>query len=355
MFSTENLITIEEILFISTVVTYLVSSSLYIWHLVRRNSFAARLGSILLLLGFLAQTVSLVLRWYSSGHAPMSDTYESLSVFSWGIVLAFLITERFYPVKSAAAIVVPSAFLVSFVGLMFYKDPNTDLAPALQSYWLWIHVSIAMIAYGLFALAFGSGFFYVIQEYLLKKNYDKVKSAFIILLALLGAIFGLWFGSWWAEPEFVSTATGGVDRVYASSDIIKILGSAGVGLLVGLAVGSLAGWGAARPAFSSRLPSLDVLDEVSYRSIAFGFPLLTIGIATGAYWAYFAWGRPWGWDPKETWSFITWLYYAAYLHTRFTLGWRGRHSALIAVTGMIVVLFTYFGVNFLLSGLHAYA
>ncbi|RJQ46137.1 MAG: c-type cytochrome biogenesis protein CcsB [Gaiellales bacterium] len=354
MLNTDNLVIAEEILFIATVITYLVSSVLYIWHLVTRNRRAVVMGFVLLALGLVAQTASLLLRWYTSGHAPMSDTYESLSLFAWGVVLAFIITERFYPVKSAGAIVVPSAFLISLVALIFYEDP-ADLVPALQSYWLWIHVSIAMIAYGLFALAFGAGFFYIVQEYLLKKQYENVKTAFVLLLAGLGAVLGLWFGSWWSEPEMVIDAAGNPDKIYAGIDIIKIIGSLAVGLLLGLILGSLAGRGAARPAFSTRLPSLDVLDEVSYRAIAIGFPMLTIGIATGAIWADIAWGRWWGWDPKETWSAITWFYYGAYLHTRLTLGWRGRHSALIAVTGMAVVLFTYFGVNFLLSGLHAYA
>ena len=354
MFNTDNLVTAEEVLFIATVATYAVSGGLYIWHLVTRNRSAVKMGYILLILGLVTQTASLLLRWYTSGHAPMSDTYESLSLFAWGVVLAFVIADRFYPVKSAGAIVVPSAFLISLVALIFYEDP-ADLVPALQSYWLWIHVSIAMIAYGLFALAFGAGFFYIVQEYLLKKNYDNVKVAFVLLLAALGGVLGLWFGSWWSEPEVVFDAAGNPDKVYATADVIKILSSLAVGLVVGMILGSLAGRGAARPAFSSRLPSLDVLDEVSYRAIALGFPLLTIGIATGAIWADIAWGRWWGWDPKETWSLITWLFYGAYLHTRLTLGWRGRHSALIAVTGMIVVLFTYFGVNFLLSGLHAYA
>jgi cytochrome c-type biogenesis protein CcsB len=102
-------------------------------------------------------------------------------------------------------------------------------------------------------------------------------------------------------------------------------------------------------------PDLKVLDEVNYKSIAVGFPLLSLGIITGAAWANYAWGTYWSWDPKETWSLITWFIYAAYLHARLTRGWQGRRAAWLSIIGFAAVVFTYFGVNFLLSGLHSYA
>lgn len=107
--------------------------------------------------------------------------------------------------------------------------------------------------------------------------------------------------------------------------------------------------------FVRRLPSLSALDVFNYRIIAIGFPLLTLGIIFGAVWAATAWGRPWGFDPKETWSAITWLIYAMYLHVRFLAGWKGRRAAIFAILGFLAVLFTYLGVNYLLPGLHSYA
>ncbi len=104
-----------------------------------------------------------------------------------------------------------------------------------------------------------------------------------------------------------------------------------------------------------RLPSLKVLDDLNYQALTFGFPMLTLGIITGAIWAEYAWGRYWGWDPKETWSLITWLLYAAMLHQRLTVGWRGRKAAIMAIVGFFSVLFTFLGVNFLLPGLHTYS
>ncbi len=102
------------------------------------------------------------------------------------------------------------------------------------------------------------------------------------------------------------------------------------------------------------LPSPAVLDEINYKAIVIGFPMLTLGIITGAAWANYAWGSYWTWDPKETWSRITWFVYAAFLHARFTRDWRGRKAAILSLVGFVAVLFTYFGVNYLISGLHSY-
>jgi cytochrome c-type biogenesis protein CcsB len=108
-------------------------------------------------------------------------------------------------------------------------------------------------------------------------------------------------------------------------------------------------------AITQRLPSLKVLDDMNYQCLTFGFPLLTLGIITGAIWAEYAWGRYWGWDPKETWSLITWFLFAALLHQRLTVGWRGRKAAIMAIVGFLAVLFTFLGVNLLLPGLHRYS
>ncbi|MDI6793655.1 MAG: c-type cytochrome biogenesis protein CcsB [bacterium] len=104
----------------------------------------------------------------------------------------------------------------------------------------------------------------------------------------------------------------------------------------------------------NRLPLKDRLDELNYQTIAIGFPFLTLGIITGAIWANYAWGTYWSWDPKETWSLITWFIYAAYLHVRLKRDWRGNKAAWLSISGFAAVIFTYFGVNFILSGLHSY-
>ncbi|SPF55562.1 Cytochrome c-type biogenesis protein CcsB [Candidatus Desulfosporosinus infrequens] len=105
----------------------------------------------------------------------------------------------------------------------------------------------------------------------------------------------------------------------------------------------------------SRFPALEVLDALAYKVVGFAFPLLTLCIITGAIWADYAWGTYWSWDPKETWSLITWIIYAGYLHARLMYGWRGKRAAWMAVFGFAAVLFTFFGVNYFLPGLHSYA
>jgi len=104
----------------------------------------------------------------------------------------------------------------------------------------------------------------------------------------------------------------------------------------------------------AKLPSLELIDELTYQMVVFGFLFLTIGIITGSVWANSAWGKYWSWDPKETWSLISWFVYAIFMHLRMMKGWHGKKLAIVSITGFISVLFTYFGVNFLLSGLHSY-
>ncbi len=106
--------------------------------------------------------------------------------------------------------------------------------------------------------------------------------------------------------------------------------------------------------FLGFVPATEILDEIGYKTIAIGFPLLTIGIVTGAFWANVAWGTYWSWDPKETWSLIVWLIYAAYLHARITRGWRGTRAAVLSIVGFSATIFCYLGVNLILSGLHSY-
>jgi len=105
---------------------------------------------------------------------------------------------------------------------------------------------------------------------------------------------------------------------------------------------------------SGRLPSLEALDHINYKCMSYGFPLLTLGIITGSLWAEMAWGSYWSWDPKETWSLITWIVYAILIHNRLTIGWRGRKTAYMMIAGFISVIFTFTGVNLFIGGLHSY-
>ncbi len=276
-------VTLEHYLYTVIFLAYMAAAILYTVCLGYRSSNIARSATFAAILGFIANTAFLALRWRISGHPPFVNGYEFLISFSWGITGIYLFTEWRYRLRIIGAFVMPVAWLLlAYIALLMPEQAKKagDLMPALQSNWLTFHVATAIASYGAFALSFGTGIMY-----LLKHKMEENQSA---------------------------------------SDFYK------------------------------RMPSLEVLDKISYNFIAAGFPLLSIVIVTGAIWAESAWGHYWSWDPKETWSLITWLVYAAYLHARFTRGWRGKKSAWMSILGFLFVLFTFFGVNYLLSGFHSY-
>jgi cytochrome c-type biogenesis protein CcsB len=271
----------SEILFSMTLWLYLCSTIFYTVYLIFKKREVGQLATATALIGLILNTLSLVFRYIESGHAPFSNQYESMVFFAWAIIFIYLIFEVKYKIKTLGAMTVFLGFLsISAASLLPRRYQAIEpLVPALQSYWLHIHVITTFLGYAGFA-----GSFVVSIIYLLKNSAEKKN----------------------------------------------------------------------RESFFSRFPELIVLDDISYKSIALGFPLLTIGILTGSIWANYAWGSYWSWDPKETWSLITWFIYAAYLHSRITKNWRGKKSAWLSLIGFTSVLFTYFGVNFILSGLHSY-
>ena len=246
--------------------------------------------------------IQLSFRWYISGHFPISNLYESLYFLAWGISLGQLITEREYRTPLIPVIAIPIELLT--VGFACFVLPDdlkisSSLVPALRSSWLVMHVSVVMLSYA--ALIIGS-----------------LLSASVLFINK-------------SEPLKIRSSSTGVGG-YKISNTINL-----------------------KDNFEtiSFSPS-EELDTLSYRSILVGFVLLTLGLITGAIWANEAWGTWWSWDPKETWAFISWLFYAAYLHMRISKGWQGRRPALLATTGFVVVLVCYLGVNFLGIGLHSY-
>ncbi len=238
--------------------------------------------------------------------------------------------------KAAAAVVFAGFALHTLALITRYIEagytPVTNLYESL-SFFAWILVGLLLI--------------------INRKYKVKVLGAFLTPLALICVLFGLALPqeivpiapvlkSFW-HPFHVFFAFVG-DAVFALAFCCGVMYLMQERLLKSQSAGAL----------TRRLPSLKVLDDLNYQSLIFGFPLLTLGIITGAIWAEYAWGRYWGWDPKETWSLITWFLYAALLHQRLAIGWKGRKPALMAMIGFLAVVFTFLGVNYLLPGLHAY-
>ena len=269
-------------------------------------SAAQRTGAVQLLVAVanLLLTAQLVLRWWESGHFPISNLYESLCFLAWACTLTQLLVERSWPSPIVSAAATPMGLgCIAFASFALPDQLQTSapLVPALRSSWLVMHVSVIMVSYA--ALLVGS----------------------LLSLAVLFTDRGEAL-----ELRSSSIGSGGYRKAVATTD-------AGVIQLQ-----------------SVQLSTNEQLDSLSYRTITVGFLMLTVGIVSGAVWANEAWGSYWSWDPKETWALICWLVYAAYLHTRLSRGWQGRRPALVAVVGLLVIAVCYIGVNLLGIGLHSY-
>jgi cytochrome c-type biogenesis protein CcsB len=260
-------------------------STLFYWiGLIGRSAAGGAIGSRLCWGGVLLGWTALLVRWYESyligpdiGHIPISNLYEVFVLFCLITALFHLYYEQRYATRQLGAFVmlIISAAVAFLLWYTVSRDAHEiqPLVPALQSWWMKIHVPANFIGYGTFALAA-----MVATAYLLKSH----------------------------------------------------------GYLV------------------DRLPSLELLDDVMYKSISAGFAFFTIATILGALWAAEAWGGYWSWDPKETWALIVWLNYAAWLHMRLMSGLRGRVAAWWALVGLLVTTFAFLGVNMFLSGLHSY-
>ena len=269
-----------------TTFIYFFAFMAYLLGMVMHRPFFSRLGTYVSLLGFVALTLGIILRWVESyklgiGHAPFSNLYESLVFFAWTLMFLYLLMEWRTKNRSIGTFVTPLAFLAlayaSFSpGISSHIQP---LVPALKSNWLISHVITCFFGYAAFALSFGISIMYLLK----RPDTSEERNLFLRLI-----------------------------------------------------------------------PSRAILDDLSYQMIVIGFLMLTLGIITGSVWAHSAWGSYWSWDPKETWSLITWLVYAAVIHARLVKGWTGKKIAILSIVGFACVLFTYFGVNYL-AGLHSYA
>jgi cytochrome c-type biogenesis protein CcsB len=249
---------------------------------VGRPERIGRMGAALLVLGALLQLSAIVLRGLAVHRAPWGNMYEYGMAVTFITVLTWLVVLRKFPVRHLTGFLLLPVVILMFINGTLLYTIAAPVQPALQSYWLVIHVAAAIIGSGVFLVP---GVASVL--YLFRAAYEK--------------------------------------------DGVKF----------------------AR--FASKLPEADVLDRIAYRTTIFAFPVFTFGVLCGAVWAESAWGRFWGWDPKETVAFIAWVVYAAYLHSRATAGWRGARAAAINIVGFAAMIFNLFFVNLVTAGLHSYA
>src|SRR3954468_13453 len=241
-----------------------------------------KMGASLLVLGALLQLSAIVLRGLAVHRAPWGNMYEYGMAVTFITVVTWIVVMGKFPVRHLTGFLLLPVVILMFINGTLLYTTAAPVQPALQSYWLVIHVSAAIIGSGVFLVP---GVASVL--YLFRAAYEKDETKF------------------------------------------------------------------AR--FASKLPAADVLDRIAYRTTIFAFPVFTFGVLCGAVWAESAWGRFWGWDPKETVAFIAWVIYAAYLHSRATAGWRGARAAAINIVGFAAIIFNLFFVNLVTAGLHSYA
>jgi cytochrome c-type biogenesis protein CcsB len=271
---------VDLIFFKISIVLYLGSSVGYLAFLVVPSFTRPTLGFWCGLAGFIAHSLSILHRAIFSGFFPLATPFDALSLFAWLVVGLFLLMQYKDHSPIFGCVAVPLAAVVLIFGSTISYQIKEPIVPILRSWWLPIHVILAVAGNGVFALMAIGGLMYIAQERLIKRK-----------------------------------RIGRMHRL---------------------------------------LPSLETLDTINRHGLPIGFFLLTLGIISGALWAGSAWGYYWSWDPKETWSLITWFLYAAMVHQRVVLGWRGRRAAILAILGFGLVMFTFVGVSALLGGHHGF-
>jgi len=352
---------------------YILAMIIYVIYLVVRKKSVGLAASIITIFGFICQTTALAMRWVNSYYfwmgshpnsgfieallrgAPLRNLYESLVFFVWSIILAHLLIEFKYKNRSLGAFVTPiAAMALLFINISGTSTEIQPLIPALQSNWLLFHVLLSFLGYAAFGVSFGAG-----AAYLATVTESKKELPYIIGSVIIGIFLVVLIGM---GIDFISLSAAERANLIQNHWLKATLRSDSGGVATAswiISIGLIAavwhfGLGL-KKVFSNLQLTAAMLDDIAYKSIAVGFPLFTVGgLIMGAIWANSAWGKYWTWDPKETWSLITWFVYALYLHARFVGGWRGKRVAILAIVGFVAVVFTYLGVNLVLSGLHAY-
>jgi cytochrome c-type biogenesis protein CcsB len=348
-------------------IAYILAMVAYMTYLAFKNSTIGIIATTITSIGFVSQSIAFFMRgkeFYDLGQLgnimraiPLTNLYESMVFFVWCLILGYLIIEWKYKNRSFGAFITPIAGMaLAFIDISGMSKDISPLIPALQSNWLLAHVVLSFIAYATFAIAFVTGIMYLAVTTDNKKSgayifWIVTSGIFAVILIAMGIDF-LAFKVASKSPEAFIKSYLFKATFRSDSDLIVLLSYV---VATAFIFGIWRYGYVLKKLIESFSISKDLLDDLTYKNIAIGFPVFTLGgLIFGAIWADQAWGRYWSWDPKETWSLITWLVYAFYLHARLLRGWRGKKIAIVSVIGFISTIFTYLGVNLLLSGLHAY-
>jgi cytochrome c-type biogenesis protein CcsB len=324
---------------------YLASFLLFTVYGATRGRKVGRVANVAIGVGFVLQTVGIVWRWKVSGHVPMANMYEYASLLSWMAVLSYLYIEFRYRKTIVGSFVAPVVVAVMTCASMLPKEISQQLMPALQSYWLAIHVSLAALGEGAFAVALAVSIMYLVKE---------KRSGGLGLRKAHASMRTKGQGIKASQRQMTAAGAGTGSGGIAVLDLDDPMDDAVESLMENVRKSPKKAKRGNGDDGDTVLPSLRLLDEINYRAVAIGYPLFTIGaLFAGAIWAYEAWGSFWSWDPKEVGALIIWLFYTAYLHARLQRGWSGRRAAWLSIAGFAIVILSFLG-NLWLSGNHAY-
>lgn len=311
-----------------------LSSVMSFWVFVSSNAFSKKrellqkIGIAVLLVGFVALTSAIVTRGLDANRFPLANLYESLLWFAWAIMGSYLLISRSYEIKHLGwlASLTAATFFLYGSWLPPSQHEIKPLVPALMSYWRQIHVPPLIISYAMFFIA---GLSALLQLWMAGRR----QSVFSSLLGFLAALSAIGLGT------FTDTDTFILQGLFVGGSLLGLVGA----------------WLRLNQIDRASEKWAELYDEVQYRAIMVGFPLLTIGIITGGLWANHAWGNYWSWDPKESMALVTWLGYAVYIHLRVHHEASAEKLSLVSVAGMLLTLLTYLGFNSLgFGGLHSY-
>ena len=318
-----DLARLSDTLFWVALVVYAASMALFFGHLGFRARRVGMLATLLAWGGAIVHAISVTARGLAAGRVPWGNMFEYSSLIGLLLVLTYLLViDRRLGLRQVGGFAM-GAGVLALASARFVYVPAGPLQPALNSYWLKIHVFAAITGSTLFGISF---IFTVLH--LMKARAER-RAGSVFAGSTVGAAYV-------GQSTERSTGEEGMPADHVSPDA------------------PAAGSGTRVAGIMARLPVADRLDGLAHSTIKVAFLIWTFAVLAGAVWAHEAWGRYWGWDPKETWAFVTWVIYAGYLHARATAGWKARRAAVISMIGFAAVLFTYFAVNLWIAGLHSY-
>lgn len=393
-----TMVSVSETLLFVAFVAYLVATFLF-GGAVKSSSASAtnsykrwgNLAIIVTIIGFVANLGYFITRWIAAGHAPVSNLFEFTTAFGMLVVGAFILIHFIYKTPALGLFALPIAVLIIAYASMFPKD-ITPLIPALKSHWLTIHVITAALGEAILAISAVAGLIWLLKNIDLTKPSKQrfwIEATMYLLVLVLGFVISTVSFSavdYSAEYSYIDKEGNPHDIEYnlpalfgmnesevitdgAMEPLIEVpplINGKKLTTVVWAVLFGTVLYGLLRLILRKRIATVlqplakkansQLMDEIGYRSVLIGFPVFTLGALIFAMiWAHEAWSRFWGWDPKEVWALITWLFYAVFLHLRLTKGWQGEKSAWLALIGFIIIMFNLIAVNLIIAGLHSYA